>query len=176
MLTFRVGQYGKKGLTSSLAFLSVDFQTIMTFFFTVSINVLASESTLDWSSWCYTFILTQFFTRFLSALNFRFFYWGDIITTKLFHPPPSDQQQCFSPHLKMCRGVTPYDITAQPNIPGITSGSSLEAALPYFEMIAESKCSPRAKQFLCSLLEPECQPNGQAILPPCRKACKGKKG
>ncbi|KAI5749992.1 hypothetical protein M8J76_011982 [Diaphorina citri] len=76
------------------------------------------------------------------------------------------QQQCFSPHLKMCRGVTPYDITAQPNIPGITSLSSLEAALPYFEMIAESKCSPRAKQFLCSLLEPECQPNGQNILPP----------
>lgn len=84
----------------------------------------------------------------------------------------SESQQCFSPHLKMCRGVTPYDITAQPIIPGITSPSSLEAALPYFEMIAESKCSPRAKQFLCSLLEPECQPNGQNILPPCRKACK----
>lgn len=86
------------------------------------------------------------------------------------------QQPCFSPHLKMCRGVTPYDITAQPNIPGINSGSSLEAALPYFEMIAESKCSPRAKQFLCSLLEPECQPNGQTILPPCRKACKAIRG
>uniref|UniRef100_A0A8D9EIG8 Atrial natriuretic peptide-converting enzyme n=2 Tax=Cacopsylla melanoneura TaxID=428564 RepID=A0A8D9EIG8_9HEMI len=80
--------------------------------------------------------------------------------------------QCSSPHLKICRGVTPYDITAHPNIPGITSVSSLEAALPYFEMIAESKCSPRAKQFLCSLLEPECMPNGQATLPPCRKACK----
>lgn len=103
------------------------------------------------------------------ALGQRISSTTEIIPT---HNGTEIQQQCFSPHLKMCRGVTPYDITAHPNIPGINSVSSLEAALPYFEMIAESNCSPRAKQFLCSLLEPECQPSGQTILPPCRKACK----
>ncbi|XP_069687000.1 atrial natriuretic peptide-converting enzyme isoform X2 [Periplaneta americana] len=79
---------------------------------------------------------------------------------------------CFSPHLAMCRGTLPYDLTTLPLIPGINTPADLDAALPYFELIVESGCSARARQFVCSILEPECRPEGDALLPPCRKACK----
>ncbi|KAJ9587711.1 hypothetical protein L9F63_018862, partial [Diploptera punctata] len=79
---------------------------------------------------------------------------------------------CFSPHLTMCRGTIPYDLTTLPLVQGINKLADLDAALPYFEMIVESGCSERARQFVCPLLEPECRPEGDAILPPCRKACK----
>ena len=84
---------------------------------------------------------------------------------------------CFSPRLAMCRGVLPYDLTTLPSadlVPGASTPSQLEQAMPYFEMVLESGCSARARQFLCSLLEPACQPPGKGVIPPCRKACKGK--
>ena len=81
---------------------------------------------------------------------------------------------CFSPHLAMCRGTLPYDLTTLPLLPGVSKLADLDAALPYFEMIVESGCSARARQFVCPILEPECRPKGEPLLPPCRKACKGK--
>lgn len=80
---------------------------------------------------------------------------------------------CFSPHLSMCRGMLPYDLTTLPLVPGISKLADLDAALPYFEMIVESGCSARARQFVCSILEPECRPKGDILLPPCHKPCKG---
>lgn len=80
---------------------------------------------------------------------------------------------CHSPQLAMCRGVIPWDLTSVPSLPGITSLESLKEAMPYFELIIESGCSPRARQFLCSLLEPECMPLGSSVTPPCRTVCKG---
>lgn len=81
---------------------------------------------------------------------------------------------CSSPQLSMCRGVLPWDLTATPIIPGISSPPDLDAIMPYFEMISSTGCSARIRQFLCSLLEPECRGVGYNILPPCRKACRGK--
>ncbi|XP_014270966.1 atrial natriuretic peptide-converting enzyme isoform X1 [Halyomorpha halys] len=82
------------------------------------------------------------------------------------------ESNCHSPQLSMCRGIIPWDLTTVPNLPGITSMTSLQEAMPYFELVLESGCSPRARAFLCSLLEPECQPIGRTVIPPCRKACK----
>ncbi|XP_049955960.1 uncharacterized protein LOC126473142 isoform X1 [Schistocerca serialis cubense] len=79
---------------------------------------------------------------------------------------------CFSPRLEMCQGVLPYDLTTLPLVPGINQVADLDAALPYFEMILESGCSNRGRQFICSLLEPACQPMGNNVLLPCRKACR----
>ncbi|KDR21560.1 Low-density lipoprotein receptor-related protein 4 [Zootermopsis nevadensis] len=79
---------------------------------------------------------------------------------------------CFSPHLTMCRGTLPYDLTTLPLVPGISKLADLDAALPYFELIVESGCSARARQFVCSILEPECRPEGETLPPPCHKACK----
>lgn len=81
---------------------------------------------------------------------------------------------CSSPQLSLCRGVLPWDLTATPIIPGISSPPDLDAIMPYFEMISSTGCSARIRQFLCSLLEPECRGVGYNILPPCRKACRGK--
>jgi hypothetical protein len=81
---------------------------------------------------------------------------------------------CFSPHLTMCRGTLPYDLTTLPLLPGVSTLADLDAALPYFELIVESGCSARARQFVCPILEPECRPKGETLLPPCSKACKGK--
>lgn len=73
----------------------------------------------------------------------------------------------------MCRGVLPYDLTTLPLVTGISNFQELDAAVPYFDYILRSGCSPRSRQFICSLLEPECKPKGMKILPPCRRACKG---
>ncbi|KAL1122186.1 hypothetical protein AAG570_003591 [Ranatra chinensis] len=83
-----------------------------------------------------------------------------------------NDSSCYSPRLAMCRGVLPWDLTTLPNVPGVTSPAALTEALPYFELITQSGCSTRARQFLCSILEPQCQPMGTPILPPCKKACK----
>lgn len=80
---------------------------------------------------------------------------------------------CQSPKLSICREILPWDLVAEAIIPGIGSLSNLDSAMPYFDMILDSGCSFRAKEFICSLLEPECQGAGNNILPPCRKACKG---
>ncbi|XP_075209781.1 uncharacterized protein LOC142317258 isoform X2 [Lycorma delicatula] len=91
-------------------------------------------------------------------------------------PVPQNQteyeSQCQSPKLSICRGVLPWDLVAEAIVPGIGSFSDLESAMPYFDMILDSGCSPRAREFICSLLEPECQSAGNSVLPPCRKACK----
>lgn len=80
---------------------------------------------------------------------------------------------CRSPRLSMCRGVLPWDLTALPTMSGLSSELDLDAAMPYFDMILSTGCSKRTRQFLCSLLEPECQDVGHKVLPPCRKACQG---
>ncbi|XP_014255508.1 uncharacterized protein LOC106670029 isoform X2 [Cimex lectularius] len=82
------------------------------------------------------------------------------------------ESNCHSPQLQICRGVIPWDLTSIPSLPGINTMESLRDAMPYFELILDSGCSPRSRQFLCSLLEPECRPLGQLVTPPCRSLCK----
>ncbi|KAK9506371.1 hypothetical protein O3M35_008323 [Rhynocoris fuscipes] len=88
--------------------------------------------------------------------------------------PPLNQSEsnCHSPQLQMCRGIIPWDLTSVPSLPGITTMDSLREAMPYFELILESGCSQRAREFLCILLEPECQPLGTIVTPPCRHTCR----
>ncbi|XP_039282220.1 atrial natriuretic peptide-converting enzyme [Nilaparvata lugens] len=73
---------------------------------------------------------------------------------------------CSSPKLEACRGVLPWDLVAPAAFPG------LEEAMPFLDTILDSGCSSRAREFFCSLLEPECQDAGHTVLPPCRKTCK----
>lgn len=84
---------------------------------------------------------------------------------------------CRSPSISLCRGVVPWDLTSLPSLPAslpsLDSPSALREALPYFEMVLQSGCSPRAKHFLCPLLEPQCQPYGKQLTPPCRNICRG---
>ncbi|KAF6211296.1 hypothetical protein GE061_014413 [Apolygus lucorum] len=87
-------------------------------------------------------------------------------------PSNASESTCHSPQLSMCRGVIPWDLTSVPSLPGISSMESLREAMPYFELIIDSGCSPRARQFLCSLLEPECMPLGAPVTLPCRSVCK----
>uniref|UniRef100_A0A1B6CT02 FZ domain-containing protein n=1 Tax=Clastoptera arizonana TaxID=38151 RepID=A0A1B6CT02_9HEMI len=79
---------------------------------------------------------------------------------------------CQSPSLYMCQGMLPWDLTAKAIVPGVTSEKQLYEVLPYLQVLAGIGCSPRARQFLCSLLEPECRSVGYSTLPPCRKSCK----
>jgi len=87
--------------------------------------------------------------------------------------------ECTSPRLALCRGILPYDLTlsptAAPGLPGVRAGSAadLAAAMPYFDLVATSKCSLRVLHFLCPLLEPECVPPNAVPRRPCRRLCRG---
>lgn len=80
---------------------------------------------------------------------------------------------CFSTKLGFCEGILPYDVVQLPNVLGVKRYSDLAAILPYFQMIIDSECSLRAREFICSILEPECRPEGQRQSPPCKLNCKG---
>ncbi|KAK6617987.1 hypothetical protein RUM44_002429 [Polyplax serrata] len=80
--------------------------------------------------------------------------------------------RCFSTKLGFCEGVVPYDVVQLPKIPGVNKYEDLKAVLPYFQTIIESGCSLRAREFICSLLEPECLPDSQRQAPPCKLNCK----
>lgn len=82
--------------------------------------------------------------------------------------------RCFSTKLGFCEGVVPYDVVQLPKIPGVNKYEDLKAVIPYFQTIIESGCSLRAREFICSLLEPECLPDSQRQAPPCKLNCKGK--
>lgn len=88
---------------------------------------------------------------------------------------PADDE-CESPRLPLCRGLLPYDLTlarpSVPQVPALRSPADLHAALPYFELVAQSGCSARVRAFLCPLLEPECVPRAVQPRRPCRRLCR----
>ncbi|KAJ1531937.1 hypothetical protein ONE63_000577 [Megalurothrips usitatus] len=88
---------------------------------------------------------------------------------------PADDD-CESPRLPLCRGLLPYDLTlarpSVPQVPALRTAADLHAALPYFELVAQSGCSARVRAFLCPLLEPECVPRGVQPRRPCRRLCR----
>lgn len=69
--------------------------------------------------------------------------------------------------MPLCRGILPYDLTnvkmAKPLSP---------QDLEHFQYLIESKCSLRAHEFVCSILEPECRPERMGPLLPCKRICK----
>lgn len=46
--------------------------------------------------------------------------------------------------------------------------------LEHFQYLIESKCSLRAHEFVCAILEPECRPERMGPLLPCKRICKCK--
>ncbi|KAJ2948118.1 hypothetical protein O0L34_g9918 [Tuta absoluta] len=77
--------------------------------------------------------------------------------------------QCHSPNLALCRGVLPYDLAGPaPRI----SGNDIASFLTEMEFVVSTNCSERARLFVCSLLEPECNPPPFPPKKPCYSLCK----
>ncbi|KAE8749915.1 hypothetical protein FOCC_FOCC003384 [Frankliniella occidentalis] len=95
-------------------------------------------------------------------------------------PTPSPEapadDDCESPRLPLCRGLLPYDLTlarpSVPQVPALRTAADLSAAMPYFELVAQSGCSARVRAFLCPLLEPECVLRTARPRRPCRRLCR----
>ncbi|XP_042239181.1 uncharacterized protein LOC121877480 isoform X2 [Homarus americanus] len=79
---------------------------------------------------------------------------------------------CRPRQLEMCSNLS-YALTALPNWANDQNDVDLrEASLPFFQdVIVRSRCSPRAQEYACAILEPPCTPDG-TILPPCRTFCR----
>ncbi|XP_071530447.1 uncharacterized protein [Panulirus ornatus] len=79
---------------------------------------------------------------------------------------------CRPRQLEMC-DILPYTLTAYPNWANDHNETELqEASLPFFrDVIVRSRCSPRAQEYACAILEPPCNADGK-ILPPCKTFCR----
>ncbi|XP_063609560.1 clumping factor B-like isoform X2 [Penaeus indicus] len=90
------------------------------------------------------------------------------------HAAPAEDTNgnCRPRSLEMCRDL-PYALTSLPNWANDKSDYELHnASLPFFrDVIVRSRCSPRAREYSCAILEPQCGANG-AIIPPCRTFCR----
>ncbi|CAH0405251.1 unnamed protein product [Chilo suppressalis] len=95
---------------------------------------------------------------------------GDDSTTKKYPVNINyDVPQCGSTRLAFCRGVLPYDL-AGPS--AIVNGVELLQLLPQVEYLVATNCSERVRQFMCALLEPECNPPPYPPKMPCYNLCK----
>ncbi|KAL4716856.1 hypothetical protein ACJJTC_012667 [Scirpophaga incertulas] len=80
-----------------------------------------------------------------------------------------DVPQCRSTRLAFCRGVLPYDLAG----PAATlDGVELTQLLSQVEYLVATNCSDRIRQFMCALLEPECNPPPYPPKMPCYNLCK----
>ncbi|MPC12018.1 Atrial natriuretic peptide-converting enzyme [Portunus trituberculatus] len=82
------------------------------------------------------------------------------------------QGKCQPRQLEMCSDL-PHTLTGFPNWAGDQTEEDMQqTSLPFLrDVIVRSRCSPRAKEYSCAILEPPCTPDG-TILPPCRTFCK----
>lgn len=82
------------------------------------------------------------------------------------------QGNCRPRSLEMCNDL-PYSLTNLPNWANDKTENELNnTSLPFFrDVIVRSRCSPRAREYACAVLEPPCAPTG-AIIPPCRTFCR----
>ncbi|KAH7637852.1 atrial natriuretic peptide-converting enzyme-like protein [Dermatophagoides farinae] len=83
-------------------------------------------------------------------------------------PPP---RKCGRINLQYCRFL-PYNQTSYPNFFHHWNLSSIEEEFIQFKELIDSECYSLSKQFLCNLLQPECQNNNEdIIILPCRNFC-----
>ncbi|XP_063844084.1 uncharacterized protein LOC135090873 isoform X3 [Scylla paramamosain] len=82
------------------------------------------------------------------------------------------QGKCQPRQLEMCSDL-PHTLTGFPNWAGDQTEEDMQqTSLPFLrDVIVRSRCSPRAKEYSCAILEPPCTSDG-TILPPCRTFCK----
>ncbi|KAL0901328.1 hypothetical protein ABMA27_006612 [Loxostege sticticalis] len=95
---------------------------------------------------------------------------GDDSTTKKYPVNVNyDVPQCRSTRLAFCRGVLPYDLAG----PAATiNGVEITNHLPQIEFLIATNCSERVQQFMCALLEPECNPPPYPPKTPCYNLCR----
>lgn len=80
-------------------------------------------------------------------------------------PPP---RRCSKIALPFC-SILPYNSTSYPNIVGHWNLTSLEEDFVMFRQIVDAECYPLAREFICRLVQPECEEDNMVW--PCRDFC-----
>jgi len=80
-------------------------------------------------------------------------------------PPP---RRCSSIALKYC-SILSYNHTSYPNIIGHWNLTSLEEDFIYYRQIVDAECYSMAREFICRLLQPECEQD--EMIWPCKQFC-----
>lgn len=79
--------------------------------------------------------------------------------------------QCYEVNINHCKNHTAYSLTTLPNAFGHTTLLEVTASSSKYPEIFEDQCYGYAKDFWCSVYNPECK-NGQPVLP-CKQYCQG---
>lgn len=80
-------------------------------------------------------------------------------------PPP---RRCYPIELAFCKTL-PYNQSSYPNIVGHWNISSVEEDFIPYRVIIDSECYPLAREFICQLVQPECERD--EMIPPCQDFC-----
>lgn len=80
-------------------------------------------------------------------------------------------RQCVSLDVTFCN-ILSYNTTSYPNIVGHNNHSEVLNDLVTFRQIMDFECYPLAQEFVCQLLQPDCQ--NDDIVMPCKDFCEGK--
>ncbi|XP_056018072.1 atrial natriuretic peptide-converting enzyme-like isoform X2 [Ostrea edulis] len=83
--------------------------------------------------------------------------------------PPVVPGQCYEVNINQCKNHTAYSLTTLPNAFGHTTLLEVTASSSKYPEIFEDQCYGYAKDFWCSVYNPECK-NGQPVLP-CKQYC-----
>lgn len=84
--------------------------------------------------------------------------------------PSEPLRRCQKIDLLFCAQVLPYNWTSYPNLVGHCNSTSVIESLIEFRQIIDAECYPLAREFICRILQPECQQDDQIIYP-CRDFC-----
>lgn len=80
-------------------------------------------------------------------------------------------RQCMAIEVPFCTSLS-YNATSYPNIVEHNNISDVMNDLVTFRQILDFECYPLAKEFVCQLLQPDCQDDD--IVMPCKDFCEGK--
>lgn len=78
-------------------------------------------------------------------------------------------RRCQKIDISFCASVLPYNWTSYPNIVGHWNATSVEESFIAFRQIVDAECYPLAREFICRILQPECQ--SDELVYPCRDFC-----
>ncbi|KFM61966.1 Atrial natriuretic peptide-converting enzyme, partial [Stegodyphus mimosarum] len=77
-------------------------------------------------------------------------------------------RQCMPIEVPFCTHL-PYNATSYPNVVGHSNTSEVMNNLVTFRQILDFECYPLSREFVCQLLQPECQ--NDDIIMPCKDFC-----
>lgn len=78
-------------------------------------------------------------------------------------------RRCQKIDIPFCSSILPYNSTSYPNIVGHWNVTSLEESFIAFRQIVDAECYPLAREFICRILQPECEHD--ELVYPCRDFC-----